>query len=166
MQQQIQIFIMKRFLAYIFLPTVCALVLSGCEYSFSPGNEPCTNSAVISLHISQNQWQWSADGGYFYYTFNNINELTTNVFNNGIVSCYREYNIGTPDAYQIPLPQTLHKAESVTENGNTYYAFYTQTIDYSFLPGTVEIVLTNSDYAYGTENPESMNFRLCLLWNK
>ena len=78
---------------------------------------------------------------YYYCTFK-VPELTSTIYNYGVVSCYREYNRGTNDAYQLPLPQTIHNVDA----GNG--ALYTSTIDFSFAVGLVEIVLTNNDFAY------------------
>ena len=55
--------------------------------------------------------------------------------------------------------------EIVDENDsviNTVY--YTQHIDYRFGVGYVDIQLTNSDYYYEEQNPESMVFRLQLVY--
>ena len=114
-----------------------------------------SNFKTLDLRVDANQWQFSVEGGYYYCTFN-VPELTSTIYNYGVVTCYREYNKGTNIAYQLPLPQTIH---NVDEGNNV---LYTTTIDYSFAVGLVEIVLTNNDFAY--DAPESMDFRLNMVW--
>ena len=114
-----------------------------------------SNFKTLDLRVDANQWLFSQDGGYYYCTFN-VPELTSKIYNYGVVSCYREYNKGTNDAYQLPLPQTIHNVDA----GNG--ALYTSTIDFSFAVGLVEIVLTNNDFKYVA--PERMDFRLNMVW--
>lgn len=110
---------------------------------------------VYDLHIAANQWVLSNDKSYYFCSFN-IPELSTELYNYGVVLCNREYNKGTNNAYQIALPQTIHNVDESTD------ALYTTTIDYSYMPGLVEIVLTNNDFVYA--QPEAMDFRLTLLY--
>ena len=114
-----------------------------------------SNFKTLDLRVDANQWLFSQDGDYYYCTFN-VPELTSQIYNYGVVTCYREYNKGTTNAYQLPLPQTIHNVDA----GNG--ALYTSTIDFSFAVGLVEIVLTNNDFAYYA--PEGMDFRLNMVW--
>ena len=134
---------------------VCVLVgFSSCNY-YPKETVYESNFKTLDLRVDANQWLFSQDGGYYYCTFN-VPELTSQIYNYGVVTCYREYNKGTNDAYQLPLPQTIHNVDA----GNG--ALYTSTIDFSFAVGLVEIVLTNNDFMYDT--PESMDFRLNMVW--
>ena len=114
-----------------------------------------SNFKTLDLRVDANQWFFSQDGDYYYCTFK-VPELTSTIYNYGVVSCYREYKKGTNDAYQLPLPQTIHNVDA----GDG--ALYTSTIDFSFAVGLVEIVLTNNDFAYYA--PEGMDFRLNMVW--
>ena len=134
---------------------VCVLVgFSSCNY-YPKETVYESNFKTLDLRVDANQWLFSQDGDYYYCTFN-VPELTSKIYNYGVVSCYREYNRGTNDAYQLPLPQTIHNVDA----GNG--ALYTSTIDFSFAVGLVEIVLTNNDFAYYA--PEGMDFRLNMVW--
>ena len=134
---------------------VCVLVgFSSCNY-YPKETVYESNFKTLDLRVDANQWLFSQDGDYYYCTFN-VPELTSQIYNYGVVTCYREYNKGTNDAYQLPLPQTIHNVDA----GNG--ALYTSTIDFSFAVGLVEIVLTNNDFAYYA--PEGMDFRLNMVW--
>ena len=147
----------------LFVVLVCVLLgFSSCNYYpketvYETVYETIyeSNFKTLDLRVDANQWLFSQDGGYYYCTFN-VPELTSKIYNYGVVSCYREYNKGTNDAYQLPLPQSIHNVDA----GNG--ALYTSTIDFSFAVGLVEIVLTNNDFMYDT--PESMDFRLNMVW--
>ena len=134
---------------------VCVLVgFSSCNY-YPKETVYESNFKTLDLRVDANQWLFSQDGGYYYCTFN-VPELTSTIYNYGVVSCYREYNKGTTNAYQLPLPQMIHNVDA----GDG--ALYTSTIDFSFAVGLVEIVLTNNDFKYDT--PERMDFRLNMVW--
>lgn len=139
----------------LFVVLVCVLLgFSSCNYY--PKEviyEP--NFKTLDLRVYADQWNFSEEGGYYYCTFE-VPELTSTIYNYGVVTCYREYNKGKNDAYQLPLPQTIHNVDA----GNG--ALYTSTIDFSFAVGLVEIVLTNNDFIYSA--PEGMDFRLNMVW--
>ncbi len=143
---------------YLMAAVVCLLTLSSCEGDKYYPTEYIYqyNKENLNLHIASSDWQWSSDGNYFYYTFD-VPELTQAIYNYGTVLCYREYNQGTAEAYQIALPYIQTKVDGT----DTYQQF----IDFSYLTGQVEIVLTNSDLKYDTtQKPESMDFHLALVW--
>lgn len=116
-----------------------------------------SNFQTLDLRINAGDWQYSEEGNYYFYTFS-VPSLSSEIYNHGTVNCYREYNKGTRDAYQLPLPQTIHNIELV----NGQEVLYTTTIDYSFAVGMVEIVLTNNDFYYTA--PKGMDFRLNMTW--
>ena len=134
---------------------VCVLVgFSSCNY-YPKETVYESNFKTLDLRVDANQWLVSQDGDYYYCTFN-VPELTSQIYNYGVVTCYREYNKGTTNAYQLPLPQTIHNVDA--GDGT----LYTSTIDFSFAVGLVEIVLTNNDFKYVA--PERMDFRLNMVW--
>ena len=140
----------------LFAVLACMLVgFSSCSY-YSPTEVIYeSNFKTLDLHVYSGQWTFSDAGGYYYCTFK-VPELTSTIYNYGVVTCYREYNRGMNTTYQLPLPQTIHSVDE----GNG--ALYTTTIDYSFSVGIVEIVLTNNDFMYVV--PEEMDFRLNMVW--
>ena len=82
-------------------------------------------------------------------------EITQNVYKDGLVLCYIDYG----DSKQI-LPTVIPYYETV---GGEFIP-WTQTIDFMYWPGGVQINLTNSDFFYGDWKPESMNFVLQILY--
>lgn len=148
---------MKKFY-YLMAAAVCLCVLSSCDGDTYYPTEYVYqyNKTNLNLHIESSDWQWSSDGNYYYYTFS-VPELTQTIYDNGTVLCYREYNQGTVNAYQIALPYIQTKTDGTD--------IYQQFIDFSYLTGQVEIALTNSDLKYdATTFPESMDFHLALVW--
>ena len=145
--------IMKKSILFsVLLCTLCGL--GSCTYHTKEVVYE-SNFNTLDLRVDASQWLFSDAGGYYYCTFS-VPELTSTIYDYGVVSCYREYNKGSKKAYQLPLPQTIH---NVDEGNN---ALYTTTIDYSFAVGLVEIVLTNNDFMY--KAPEGMDFRLNMVW--
>ena len=139
----------------LFVVLVCVLLgFSSCNY-YPKEVIYESNFKTLDLRVYADQWNFSEEGGYYYCTFE-VPELTSTIYNYGVVTCYREYNKGKNDAYQLPLPQTIHNVDA----GNG--ALYTSTIDFSFAVGLVEIVLTNNDFIYSA--PEGMDFRLNMVW--
>jgi hypothetical protein len=151
---------MKK-VSFLFVFAALLLLFTGCESK----QEPCKfNKKTIDLVVNQKDWAFDNDTHQFYCHFD-IEELTANVYNYGEVSVSREYNSGTKDAYQVALPMSLYMVEEVDDGqGGTSYIYYTQHIDYRVGIGYVEVQLTNSDYAYADEKPESMIFRLQLTY--
>lgn len=91
----------------------------------------------------------------FFVTYD-IPDLTQEIYDKGVISCYREYFFGTKDAYQINLPLEY----SVSANGT----LFRQKVDFSFGVGFIEIAVTNSDSRLNSTNPEDMHFRLNMIW--
>lgn len=148
---------MKK-LSVIFAVLLAAIGFTSCTYQTTNPIEYRTNSTTLDLHINSSQWNYSEKGGYYYYTFS-VPELTETIYNKGVVTCYREYNWGTADAYQINLPRVFPMVDS--GSGEVYQ----QIVDFSFLVGQVEIAVTNSDLKYDLNtNPETMHFRLNMIW--
>lgn len=152
---------MKKFFIY-FAVAFMALTAVSCQGERGPmgpqGPAGSANISTVDLKVNAADWQWDSNGKYFYAQFP-VNQITEEIYDYGTIACYREYNYGTKNAYQISLPEVKHIETEV--DGAPYY--YQQTIDYSFGVGFVEIVLTISDYFYET-SPEAMNFRLNLMW--
>lgn len=135
-------------------------MFTACEYQNVYPKETIytTNSKTVDIHVSSADWAYSSEGGYYYYTVS-VPQLTKTVYDTGVITCYREYNYGTADAYQINLPRVFPMVDSGSKE------VYSQIVDFSFLVGQVEIAVTNSDLKYDLNtNPESMDFRLNMMW--
>lgn len=139
---------------YILLALIGALFLVSCQDN-SP--ECKYHSTALNLTVKQADWKFDSIANQFYYRFD-LPEITTYVYDYGDWRVYREYLGETKkDDYQVVLPLSYYLTDTIKEESIVYY---TQYIDYRIGIGSVDIQLTNSDRMYGTENPESMSFRL------
>ena len=110
----------------------------------------------ISLEVYPEEWKFDSAESQFYCHYT-VPAITSKVYNDGEWSVYREFNHGKWYAYQVVLPMSIYKTDTVREEVIDYY---TQYIDYRIGVGYVDIQLTNSDRLYSEEKPESMLFRL------
>ena len=131
---------------------------SSCDCQHEPVI-PCQfNKKTIDLVAKTTDWSFDT-GANMYYCHFDVPELTQAVYDYGEISVNREYNSGTPKAYQVALPETTYLTEKV--NNQDY--FYQQHIDYAYGVGFVEIFLTFSDYVYD-QQPDPMIFRMQLTY--
>ena len=109
---------------------------------------------IIDLAVAQNDWVYNQDddklNGFFSCHFDRP-EITPFVYNSGTVVTYTV--LGNS---QQTLPYVRHYENAL---GN----LWTQTVDYSFSKGGLDIYVTNSDF-YNVDNPESMKFRVVLMY--
>lgn len=130
------------------------------------GKDGFVNYKIIDLQVNQNEWGYSnmPDNNYFTALFD-IPELTQHIYDNGLIQVYREYNTGTTDAVQQLLPMTRHKEYQIEGTGE--WGFFTETVDYEYGLGFLNIFYTASDFDYELDKtfvPESMHFRLVIMW--
>lgn len=135
----------------VFIVALTGLVVTGCQ-----SNAPQLKKDTIDLVVNQKNWAFDK-GTNMYSCFFDVPEITANVYNYGEVSVSHEYNGKTNKAYQVALPETTYLCDSILD---TEVVYYTQYIDFRIGVGYVDIQITNSDYLYSQENPESMLFRL------
>lgn len=150
---------MKK-LPVIFAILVAAFTFTACEYQNVYPKETiyATNSKTLDIHVASADWAYASEGGYYYYTAS-VPALTKTIYDTGVITCYREYNRGTADAYQMNLPRVFPMVDSGSGE------VYSQIVDFSFLVGQVEIAVTNSDLKYDLNTtPEAMDFRLNMMW--
>ena len=99
----------------------------------------------------------------FFYAQINIPELTQDIANNGSVQVYRIIN-----DVQHMLPLVQHREELTgtdPDTGELLYNYYTETINFCYGAGWIEIDLTQSDFFYEddvTYTPDAMLFRVVL----
>lgn len=144
----------KRCSFLLFLGLVLAIGLSSCKYEYNEA-EKGTKFNSITKTITVRSVDWMEADGYFFFSCD-VPELTNEVCKYGTVTCYQDL-----DAYQIALPKTQHKSVVDAENNIIYY---TQTLDFIYGVGFIEIDLTNSDFFYEKSDLENMTFRLQLVW--
>ena len=148
----------------------CALLASSCRGPAGrdglDGRDGLVNSKIIDLQINQNEWSYTdgKDNNYFFATIS-VPELTWNIYNNGIIKIYREYDTQTDKATQIELPYVRLNETQIDENT---WEYFQETVDYEFTAGKITIFYTASDFGYEWKNtafvPEAMHFRLIMMW--
>ena len=158
--QRIFVFCMKN-RVFLGLLAVLCLFLSACESS----NDCKYRTTTLDITVQSPDWKFDDDTKQYYYHAG-VPEITSQIYNYGNWTICREYFARTADAYQVALPQSEFMVEEQTdeETGKSYLYYYTRYIDYRVGVGYVEIQVTNSDYYYDTKNPESMTFRLQLIY--
>ena len=159
---------MKHMKKYVFisLMALVTMMFTGCQK-----NEPCQfNKKTIDLLVSTNDWKFD-DVAHQFYVHYTLNEITSDLYTYGSFTLYREMVDDFNKPYLVALPMSLYLAETVDDgNGGTTDIFYTQHIDYRVGVEYVEIQLTNSDWAYDTDeqgsfvSPESMVFRMQIVY--
>lgn len=155
---------------YLFL-AVAVLSLIGCNGKDGKdgrdGKDGLVNVAVIDLDASGNGWEYASlqSENYFVAKFD-MPEITNYIYDNGLVQVYREWGTGTAEAVQQVLPYSRHH-EWLDEKNNAWN-FYTETVDYEYGAGFLNIFYTASDFAYEDEStptkPEAMHFRVQVMW--
>ena len=108
----------------------------------------------IDLQAKSTDWVVNVDQdglNRFYSCHFNMPEITQGVFNNGLVNAY--IVLDNPIA-QESLPYVRHFQ-------NTAGNLWTQTIDFDYAPGSINVYVTNSDFA--VDPPAAMNFRVVIL---
>ena len=141
----------------IILFTLFATILVSCEGPMGPRGHDGRDGLlsvwkVIEMPVSTNDWvahPSSSNVSYYSVAFN-VPEITENIFLDGVILCYLYY-----DGRQIILPSVRHY-----QDGSF---LWTQTIDYEYWKGGLEIFVTNSDFYY-PERPASMTFVLQILY--
>lgn len=137
-------------------------------------NEPYsleyTHRKVIRLQVDPNEWQYSNidNNNYFIAPFK-IENLDYNVYQNGTVHVYREWNPDTQNAAQMQLPFIRLKEEYLgdDENGEQIWVNYTESVDFEYGYQYLNLVYTVSDFNYEIDTqflPEQMYFRVVLMW--
>jgi hypothetical protein len=112
-----------------------------------------TNWKIIDLVASSNDWVENTDQSglnRYYSSHFSMPEINSTVFNDGTVIAYL-----LTDNVQQTLPYVRH-------NENTSGDLWTQTIDFDFSVGNLNVYVTNSDFV--VDPPATMNFRVVLMW--
>jgi hypothetical protein len=134
----------------ILLILAVALAVISCRDSVS---DELNAKQIISLKVNSSDWVENTDNAglnrFYSYHFP-VNEINSNIYNNGAVVGYIEL-----DGRQQTLPYVRHYENS---NGS----MWTRTVDFDYLKGGINIYVTNSDFM--SDPPETMNFRIVLMW--
>lgn len=137
---------------------------TGKACTCTPGADCKYHAVTLDLKVAQPDWIFDNNSQQYYFTFD-VPEITASVYDYGTWTVCREFNAGTKNAYQVALPMSTYQVETLEDDQHKPYDYYyTQHIDYRVGVGYVEVQLTNSDYFYPTEKPETMVFRLQLVY--
>lgn len=151
-----------------FLLVIASVAFSSCvgpQGPQGPQGEPGTSTQwkIINLTVPTGNWELASNDDdtnpYYYATFD-VPELDDFIYDQGLTKCYIEFNRGTDNAYQQELPYVRHFE---AYNDNNEQIIWTQTVDYDFGIGFVNVYVTFSDF-FVDERPETMDFRLVLMW--
>ena len=141
----------------VILFTLLATIFVSCEGPMGPRGYDGRDGLlsvwhVIELPANSTDWQGFPNNSNpaFYSIAFNVPEITENIFLDGVVLCYLFDN-----GRQIILPSVRHYQEGDF--------LYTQTIDYEYYVGGIEVFLTNSDFFYPAR-PANMTFVLQILY--
>jgi hypothetical protein len=149
---------MKKYV-FICLLAILAIGFTSCNKDSVPFHKE-----TIDLVVKADNWEFDEEANMFFCRFE-VPSLTEKVYNFGEVSVSREYNTGTPKAYQVILPETTYQAVDLDNgDGTTTPYYYQQHIDYATAIGFIDIFCTISDFYYNDFNPGNMLFRLQMSW--
>ncbi len=153
---------MKKLLTLFIL---CVTLLS-CEGPMGPQGPqgiPGTgiNWKYYTCTVKSQDWELvrTEDGlnTYYMYIFDNLKELTEDVYIDGYVLGYLVQSPGSNDEVISPLPYTTHRGE-IDSEGNEF--LWTETYTYDYMPGSVAFYVQYSDFA--EQRPGEMVFRIVL----
>lgn len=130
---------------------VTATLLASCTINNVP------DAKVVTLSIGSNQWTPHTDiDGYnlFYSRTISMPEITQNIYTYGsVLTYYVMYNDFDVQVAQQVLPYVRHYE-------NSDGARWTRTVDFEYSPGSITIIVTNSDFL--NEIPPLMDFRVVM----
>ena len=148
---------------------ICVMALAGlwlpsCTYNTytepSAGGDCKFHAFTKVLNASASSWQFSS-GANAYFAHFDVPDITSEVYQYGVITVSREYNSGTQDAYLVLLPETTYKTAEVDNGDGTKGTVnFSQHIDYTVGIGYVEVWITISDFYYDDFTPEAIPFRL------
>ena len=153
---------MKSINRVISLLAISLVTLASCEKEYVYNNGPEMKS--IKINVASNAWRYTGVDNNNYFTATvSMPEINAAVFKEGLVKMYRVYDWDKSDAAQTELPYIRHN-EYLGDDGLWY--FYTETVDYEFSPGQINIYYSASDFKYELVefNPGPMEFRCVVVY--
>ena len=159
---------MKKIIYIMLFLTVIATLVSCEGPAGRDGRDGFVNFRIVDLEVKSYQWQYTGyDNNNFFIAEFEMPEITKGIYDNGLVQVYREYGTGSANAVQLLLPSTRHNEYSYQMDGETYWGFYSETTDYEYGIGILNVFYTVSDFIYEEDSsfvPEDMHFRVVIMW--
>jgi hypothetical protein len=144
-----------------------AALFTACEGPAGPPGKDGLNgltSEWYTISLSVEQWQLAGErnqiGSYYYCLFNDIEQLTEYIYDEGLILCYYEYIDEFGDRVMSPLPFTLYNIEVI--EGVEYP--YAVQFSYDVTPGSIVLKLTYSDFLTSAQPPQPCLFKLVLVY--
>ena len=135
-----KIVVFMRKYVFISLIMLVAAFTTGCKDNSSPAY--CT-SEIVDLTVFPKDWQFDENElQFFCHCW--MPEITWKVYDYGTWSVNREFYKGYDDAYQVRLPMSEYRHDTI---GGTVY-LYTHHLDYRVGPGYIDLQITDSDFPY------------------
>lgn len=161
---------MKNVFKLISLAVSLVSILVSCEKigpmgPQGPKGDPGTGVivSIVSINVFTDDWVKTNDkDNNYYYATVDMPEITKDIFEGGVIKMYRVFDYDTSDPVQVEMPFTRHKEEYVGP-GEYDYVNWTETLDYEFGVGRINIFFTVSDFFYGRK-PEYMRFRCVVMY--
>lgn len=146
---------------------ICAFSMTSCKGEpGAPGLDGVGVIKTVLINVPQSKWAYSGqDNNNYFYATVDMPEITSAVFDKGLVKMYRTYNFDKTNASQLEMPY-VRPVEGYNESADEWY-FYTETVDYEFGIGTMTICYTVSDFDYEIDEefvPEAMQFRCVVMY--
>ena len=160
MQRKFDFFMKNKLILVLCAIAACCFV--ACDSGTSPECKYHSDTFDIPKKGDKLKWDFDKTNREFVCRVN-MPDITSYIYNFGNWSLCREFNKGKSDAYQIALPMSQFKCDTVEAESTIYY---TQYLDYRVGTEYVDIQLTNSDFFYAKDAsgnpipPETMDFRL------
>ena len=161
---------MKNFLFLL----IAAFTMTACVGPMGPegpqGENGIADWDVISLEIPAVGWEVVTSGSDFEYyiaTFDDIPEIDQFTFDEGLVKCYRELDYDNDGDYEVQQEMPISRHMKQELDGGL--AYWTETLDYDYGVGFLNVYFTISDFVPFTDNsnailgPEKMRFRLVIM---
>jgi hypothetical protein len=121
------------------------LCLASCSFQTTMDG---VTQKTITVKVKAEDWlytNWSNNN--YYYVGLNVSEITERVFDNGEVKAYLVHDRNSLEfARKHALPYVMHKEEFVNQLND--WVFYTETIDFTYGIGWIELNFRASDFAY------------------
>jgi hypothetical protein len=138
---------MKRVLFFLLI----TISIASCRGPEGPQGYG-TNWKIINLTVNANDWSYHSTNGLkgYYSCHFSMPEITSFVYSDGSVVAYLVNN-----GKQQPLPFVYHNQDA---DGH----LWTETTDFDYSVGGMNIYFTNSDFA--AVAPGAMSFRVALMW--
>lgn len=125
---------------------------------------PVCNYKIVNINVPAASWKYSEQNNNNYFTAEiDVPEITEEAFDGGILNVYRTFNFDKSNASQQLLP-SVRLVEEPAQDGMYRY---TESIDYEYGIGWLNIYYTLSDFAYDDStiyDPKDMTFRLVLVY--